>query len=415
MKLWLVVMALGFLTNPYGTQSANSVVSYNNALIADMALGYVGQWGGEACRAAGKLDNGNIGSTVGGFGAGQCKTFVNCIVFLASNGGQYPVGVGGDYFQSFLNAGGQEITDIGSLVKGDIVQVGQGIHTFIIVSKVSANKFNVADSNHDPAQPEKVLNYDRTFTLDSNTRAFRMGTASSTSTGPLTAVQSVSVGPSDRVAMYTPIAFSYRVNNTSGAAASIQKLVVAVRGPAGNALDVPCANGNGVTLTPGQEWTCDVRLPTGYGSTGQFRFWADWLDYGGKWHEGQLGSSQNYLYVGPAMTLTTVQPISVGPSNYRPKLTPLWWSYRVRNTSGSWASIQRIVVAVRGPAGDPLDLACDSGFGVTLAPFQEWTCSVYLGTGYGSTGTFRFWADWLDYGGRWHTGELGGVSPLTLY
>jgi hypothetical protein len=63
-----------------------AVGSYDNAKIADIALGYLGKWGGEACRTAHKLDNHSTGKTVGGYGAGQCKTFVNCVVFLASGG-----------------------------------------------------------------------------------------------------------------------------------------------------------------------------------------------------------------------------------------------------------------------------------------------------------------------------------------
>ena len=174
-RLWLLqllLLVLGLLVSPFSMSTAYAVGSYDNATIANKALSYVGQWGGEACRAAGKLDSNNNGATVGGYGAGQCKTFVNCIVFLASGGSQYPVG--GDYFQSFLNAGATEIMDINSLSKGDIVQVGQGTHTFIIVGKVSNNTFNVVDSNR--SWDEKVQNYDRTFSLDSNTRAFRMGT-----------------------------------------------------------------------------------------------------------------------------------------------------------------------------------------------------------------------------------------------
>jgi hypothetical protein len=205
------------------------------------------------------------------------------------------------------------------------------------------------------------------------------------------------------------------MRNTSGAPISIQRAVVAVRGPSGNPLDVICdGGGSGFSLQPDEEWTCSVTLSTGYGQAGNYTFWADWMDYGGVWHQGQLGGNKP-LTLTQAPTLTIVQPVSVGPSNYRPMLTSLWWSYRVKNTSGAWASIQRFSVPVRGPGGVPLDVQCVNGTGVTLAPGEEWTCEAYLPTGYGSTGTFTFWADWLGYDGSWHAGQLGGTSPLTLY
>jgi surface antigen len=233
-------------------------------------------------------------------------------------------------------------------------------------------------------------------------------------TGALSATQAISVGPSDNVTLYTPLNWSYRVRNTSEGAASIQRFTVSVRGPSGTNLDVPCNGGSGITLSAGQEWTCTATLTTGYGQAGEYTFWADWQGYSGDWHPGGLGQPRT-MTLSPATTLTAAQPISIGPSNYRPKLTPLWWSYRVRNTSGGHASIQRLVVAVRGPAGDALDVLCANGTGVTLAPQQEWTCDAQLPTGYGSTGTFTFWADWLGYDGQWHTGNLGSRGTFTLH
>jgi hypothetical protein len=230
--------------------------------------------------------------------------------------------------------------------------------------------------------------------------------------GTLTAVQPISVGPSSSVTMYTPLQWSYRVKNTSGGAASIQRLVVAIRGPAGDNLDIGCANGSGVTIQASEEWTCSVQLSQGFGSTGQFRFWADWQDYGGNWHYGQLGSELT-LNVGPAATLTTTGALSIGPSDHVHMYQGVWWSYRVKNTSGSYTSIQRLIVAVRTPGNGAMDVICDSGTGVTLAPNAEWTCAASNSSGYGSTGQFRFWADWLGYDGVWHTGALSGT--LTLY
>src|SRR5437588_11064599 len=108
--------------------AASRTGAYDNALIADTALKYVGRWGGEACRDAGKLDNGNTARTVGGYGAGQCRTFVNCILWLVSGGTQYPTGT---YFQSFLSVVGKETKKKSNLSKGDTVQCVNALHTYI--------------------------------------------------------------------------------------------------------------------------------------------------------------------------------------------------------------------------------------------------------------------------------------------
>lgn len=229
----------------------------------------------------------------------------------------------------------------------------------------------------------------------------------------LSAAQPVSVGPSDNMAKFTPVWFSYRVRNNSGSAASIQRFVVAVRAPDGSAQDVQCQNGTGVTIQPNQEWTCAAPLPQGYGSSGTYTFWADWQGYDGSWHDTQLGWHNTFTeYQGP--TLTTVGALSVGPSSSLAMYQPIRWSYRVRNTSGAWASIQKFSVPVRGPGGVPLDVPCANGTGVTLAPNEEWTCDAKLSTGYGSQGTYTFWADWQSYDGAWHQGNLSGNLTFTL-
>ncbi len=89
-----------------------------------------------------------------------------------ASGGSQDLG-GRDYFQTLLKAGGREITSIDQLQKGDIIQEGQGRHTFIIVNRVSGDVFNIVDSNHN--WNERVSNYDRTVSLNANKRAFRMG------------------------------------------------------------------------------------------------------------------------------------------------------------------------------------------------------------------------------------------------
>lgn len=135
---------------------------YSNASIADKALSYVGRWGGNACSDSRKP----------GDSGGQCRSFVNCIVWMTSGGTQ---NLGGrNYFTPFLRAGGTEVRSITELQKGDIVQEGHGRHTFIIVSRVEGSKFKVVDSNH--RWNERVYTYDRQVSLTSSKRAFRMGT-----------------------------------------------------------------------------------------------------------------------------------------------------------------------------------------------------------------------------------------------
>jgi hypothetical protein len=140
---------------------AGAMGEYTNNKIADTALGYVGQWGGNACVDAQKP---------GDYG-GQCRSFVNCIVWMASNHSQ---NLGGsDYFQPFKREGGHRITSASDLRKGDIVQEGEGAHTYIIIKHVSGHTFKVVDSNH--AYNERVMTYNRPVVLSSYTRAYRMG------------------------------------------------------------------------------------------------------------------------------------------------------------------------------------------------------------------------------------------------
>lgn len=80
---------------------ARSVAGYENAAIADKALTYVGQWGGNACSdakrsgltgrtstypVAPKRDASGKAVTDGD---GQCRSFVNCIVWMVSNNAQW--------------------------------------------------------------------------------------------------------------------------------------------------------------------------------------------------------------------------------------------------------------------------------------------------------------------------------------
>lgn len=185
--------------------------SYDNALIADAALRYVGQWGGNACADARR--SGETGSTTAyptypsgsspasppqrgahinpaDGGDGQCRSFVNCVVWMASGHTQWLGLYPSDYFRAFTHpaGGGQpgaEITAVSDLASGDIVQQGKtanapNLHTYVIVKRVGGRDFVVVDSNH--AFDEYVQEHQVTITLNASVRAFRMGTASSSAT-----------------------------------------------------------------------------------------------------------------------------------------------------------------------------------------------------------------------------------------
>ena len=155
---------------------AAAVGSYDNAAIADYALARVGQWGG------------------------QCRQFVNDVVWAVS-GGTQSIGGGNGAFPN-LAANGIEITDINALVKGDVVQFENSpqfawLHTFIIVSRVSGNTFNVVDSNWDvgSGNNEIIHAHQINFTLDPATRrAFRFGAVGSTGSTGNFALLSMQVG-----------------------------------------------------------------------------------------------------------------------------------------------------------------------------------------------------------------------------
>jgi hypothetical protein len=145
---------------------AHAVGTYNNAAIADRALSLVGTQGG------------------------QCRAFVNATIVHVSGGTQAPYTNNGSYFQSFLNAGGVRITNMAHLAMGDVVQRGEwnhspGLHTWIIVGYIGGTTYDVVDSN---SQLDGVVrHHPLPFTLDDNTRAYRMGTVVTTPPPPPTA------------------------------------------------------------------------------------------------------------------------------------------------------------------------------------------------------------------------------------
>jgi LGFP repeat len=134
-----------FIPNP---APARQTVS---ARAADIAQSYaVGgtQWGGNACKAAGR--SGLLGTSPGGYrnstgGDGQCRSFVNCIIYLASNKAIWPTD------GSYAWAGGR-VVPAADAIRGDVVQVGIAGHTVIVLKNLGATpdggrKLWVVDSN----------------------------------------------------------------------------------------------------------------------------------------------------------------------------------------------------------------------------------------------------------------------------
>lgn len=101
---------------------------------ADIALRYVGQWGGNACRDAGLGTNG----IVAGYSGGQCKQFFNCVMYMASSGRINPVNYA---------ASGAVPVSAADARRGDVIQTTSP-HTTIIVDNLGNGNFNVVDSNY---------------------------------------------------------------------------------------------------------------------------------------------------------------------------------------------------------------------------------------------------------------------------
>ena len=140
---------------------------FDNALIATTALTYVGRWGGQACLDAHQD------------ATGQCREFVNCVVYLDTGGKIWPVDGGGDYQASFANAGAVPVA-AADAAEGDIIQIGDGdgaalLHTAIVLENKGGGTFTVVDSNWVgwPTTPELVGVHD--WTPPDGARIWRLG------------------------------------------------------------------------------------------------------------------------------------------------------------------------------------------------------------------------------------------------
>lgn len=106
-----------------------------SAPLADKALQYVDGPGSAACVDA--VGNANPGN----FNGGECKQFVNCISKMALGVTPAP-----GYASGFANAGFTQVSAADAR-RGDVIQVGEGVHTAIVLENRGSRKFWVVDSN----------------------------------------------------------------------------------------------------------------------------------------------------------------------------------------------------------------------------------------------------------------------------
>jgi len=101
---------------------------------------------------------------------GECRAFVNCILRMVTG---INVAYGSDDYQrAFREQGGQLISRTGGM-RGDVIQVGNGIHTAIILSNLGNGTYEVVDSN--AVAPHRVGKHNYTVPT-SNAQLWRMGT-----------------------------------------------------------------------------------------------------------------------------------------------------------------------------------------------------------------------------------------------
>lgn len=109
---------------------------------------------------------------------GQCRDAVNKTVYSLSNGTMQLGGEPNDYQAGYRRVGAYQVPNIDSAVKGDIVNIGQGTHTYVIVQNRGGGNLRVVDSNH--GYDERVMTYDRQYNYNgyaSQSTIWRVGKA----------------------------------------------------------------------------------------------------------------------------------------------------------------------------------------------------------------------------------------------
>jgi hypothetical protein len=151
------VVLLAVITSlllPAMARPARALAGYSNAANADVALRYVGQWGGNACRDAG-YPSGNSN--------GQCRQFATCVVWMASG---HALNINGGYYSVYASHG-VEVAPA-QAVRGDLIQLNNpanrdaykfGMHTAFVVSPFSGENVDVVDSNFSASNDELVRHH----------------------------------------------------------------------------------------------------------------------------------------------------------------------------------------------------------------------------------------------------------------
>jgi hypothetical protein len=128
--------------------------SFANSAIATWMLGY----------APGGVRGGP--SNLEGSVLGECRDAVNKAVWAVSAGrmtlGAISNAEWADYNAGFRRLGGCQVPSVDQAVSGDIVQIGNGVHTYVVVRNLGGGQLEVVDSNH-VHHDGRVMHYNRAF------------------------------------------------------------------------------------------------------------------------------------------------------------------------------------------------------------------------------------------------------------
>jgi hypothetical protein len=111
---------------------------------------------------------GGVSGTVSnayGVWLGQCRDAVNADVWAVS-GHRYNLGAltaaeRSNYNLGFQRVGAYRVPSVVQALPGDVVQVGNGVHTYVIVRNLGSGNLEVVDSNH--GYNSRVMHYNRAF------------------------------------------------------------------------------------------------------------------------------------------------------------------------------------------------------------------------------------------------------------
>jgi hypothetical protein len=372
--LIFVITAAGVFAAPSAVRAAGG---FPNGSIADVALRYVGQWGGNACADAGKPRS------------GTCKQFANCVIYLASGGRYYPA----PGYQSAFAAVGIEVSSA-SAVRGDVIQVGDSdsvssLHTAIVLQNYGAGQFQVVDSNWGLNEMVTVHNY----ALPAGARIWRLGDVgggSSRCAGP-----SLGSPPNGATVGDRTISFSW----SPPGGCSSSGYTFRVRGDPN--MDDPNGNHYVDTGLAGTSYTATIN-----NHDNQTLYWgvrAANAPAGADWSIRTF-RIQAGIAVSTPLVLAPAAPVAG---------EPVVATFGITNTSSSPITLSRLIVAVRGPGCVAGDFSCATGLdfpavtGLVLGAGQTYRYSAQAA--FATPGSWFARAAYLDPSGTWHSTDVGSV------